>query len=69
MWKSEKIDHDSQNDAMGEENGWDEDSTGEVRAFENEIAVDDAETIIPSCGLRTPHLWPHSFPSYSAELY
>ncbi len=28
-----------------------------------------AEKIIRSCGQNTPHLWPSSFPTYSAELY
>ncbi len=69
MWQSEKIERESQNDVTDEENGSEKDSTDGVRAFENEIADEDAETIIRSCGQQTPHLWPDSFPSYSAELY
>ncbi len=69
LWQSKNIERDYQNDVTDEENGSDKDSSDGVRAFENEIADEEAETIIRSCGQQTPHLWPNSFPSYSAELY
>ncbi len=35
----------------------------------NAITSTDAESIIQSCGRRTPHLWPSSFPEYTADLH
>ncbi len=63
------MEHDSRKSVTGEENGWEKDSADEVRGFENEVADDEAETIMRSCGQQTPHLWPNSFPAYSAEVY
>ncbi len=35
----------------------------------NTISAIEAERIIRSCGQETPHIWPSSFPEFSAEMY
>ncbi len=44
-------------------------STEDDADANNTISNIDAESIIRRCGQRTPHLWPSSFPEYTADLH
>ncbi len=68
-WESKNIKCASQTDVTDEQKRSETDTADGKDAFENEITSDEAEKIIRRCGQHTRHLWPHSFPAYSSELY